>query len=81
MQNQEVQQAAGNDMAVPPPPPPPPLPGQNTILRQAPPPPPSAAGPTISQAQKAAAVAPKGQGEDRGALLDEIRTGGYNLKR
>ncbi|MFU7501379.1 MAG: WH2 domain-containing protein [Candidatus Tisiphia sp.] len=50
--------------SVPPPPPPPP---------PAPPPP---IEPTAGQAQKAAAVVtPKGQGEDRGALLDEIRTG------
>ncbi|BFD46024.1 MAG: hypothetical protein DMENIID0002_06700 [Rickettsia endosymbiont of Sergentomyia squamirostris] len=46
--------------SVPPPPPPPPLPVE----------------PTAGQAQKAAAVVtPKGQGEDRGALLNEIRTG------
>ncbi|WP_375359132.1 hypothetical protein [Candidatus Tisiphia endosymbiont of Neophilaenus lineatus] len=83
LQNQEVQQAA--ESAIPPAPP---LPSQNTILRQAPPPPThsvplqnqdvqQAVGNAMAgQAQKAAAVVtPKGQGEDRGALWDEIRKG------
>ncbi|WP_342267873.1 WH2 domain-containing protein [Candidatus Tisiphia endosymbiont of Empis tessellata] len=66
-----TQQAAGNAMAAPPPPPPPAPPPPPP---PAPPPPP--VEPTAGQAQKAAAVVtPKGQGEDRGALLDEIRTG------
>ncbi|WP_425361165.1 WH2 domain-containing protein [Candidatus Tisiphia endosymbiont of Stenodema calcarata] len=79
-----AQQAVGNAMAAPPPPsppPPPPLPQgtQRTTGTVPPPPPPPpapppAVEPTAGQAQKAAAVVtPKG--EDRGALLDEIRTG------
>jgi hypothetical protein len=86
LQNQDVQQAVGNAMAAPPPPPPPPPPplpqgAQHTTGSVPPPPPPPPAPPppvepTAGQAQKAAAVVtPKGQGEDRGALLDEIRTG------
>lgn len=77
-----AQQAVGNAMAAPPPPPPPPpLPQgtQHTTGSVPPPPPPPPAPPppvepTAGQAQKAAAVVtPKG--EDREALLDEIRTG------
>lgn len=75
-----AQRAAGNAMAAPPPP----LPQgtQHTTGSVPPPPPPPPPAPpppiepTAGQAQKAAAVVtPKGQGEDRGALLDEIRTG------
>ncbi len=86
-QNQEGQQAVGNAMAVPPPPPPPPPPpieglratqqaaGNAMAAPPPPPPPPPPAEPTAGQAQKAAAVTPQGQGEDRGALWDEIRKG------
>ncbi|WP_341755739.1 WH2 domain-containing protein [Candidatus Tisiphia endosymbiont of Ptychoptera albimana] len=87
LQNQDVQQAVGNAMAVPPPPPPPPPPpieglratqqaaGNAMAAPPPPPPPPPPAEPTAGQAQKAAAVTPQGQGEDRGALWDEIRKG------
>ncbi|WP_341747509.1 WH2 domain-containing protein [Candidatus Tisiphia endosymbiont of Dascillus cervinus] len=62
-------------------PPPPPIEGLRATQQaagnaMAAPPPPPPVEPTAGQAQKAAAVVtPKGQGEDRGALLDEIRTG------
>ncbi|WP_341751881.1 WH2 domain-containing protein [Candidatus Tisiphia endosymbiont of Piscicola geometra] len=84
---QGTQHTMGNAMAVPPPPPPPPPPpieglratqqaaGNAMAAPPPPPPPPPPAEPTAGQAQKAAAVTPQGQGEDRGALWDEIRKG------
>ncbi|WP_417904921.1 WH2 domain-containing protein [Candidatus Tisiphia endosymbiont of Micropterix aruncella] len=86
-----AQRAAGNAMAAPTPPPPPPLPPTINIpppppLPQAtqqtkgsvppPPAPPPAVEPTAGQDQKQAAVAtPKGQGEERGDLFAQIKTG------
>ena len=67
-------------MAVPPPPPPPPPPplpqGTQHTTGSVPPAPPPPVEPTAGQDQKeVAVVTPKGQGEDRGALWDEIRKG------